>query len=71
MFPSSTEVIAVGHNNQQNIFAQSLEGLTRDGKRDTPAVWSAIKQLALLPAVEQTRLIQLASINKIKDTIGT
>ncbi len=54
---------------QQTIFAQSLEGLTRDDKRDTPAVWSAIEQLALLPAVKQTRLIQLASLKNSQEAI--
>ncbi|MBW4536846.1 MAG: hypothetical protein KME09_23220 [Pleurocapsa minor HA4230-MV1] len=54
---------------QQTIFAQSLESLTRDDKRDTPAVWSAIEQLALLPAVKQTRLMQLASLKNPQEAI--
>lgn len=55
--------------NQQNIYAKSLDGLTRDGKRDTPAVWSAIEQLSLLPAIEPTRLIQLASIKNPQEAV--
>ena len=54
---------------QQNIFAHSLENLTRDDKRNTPAVWDAIEELALLPGVEQTRLFQLASIENTKPAI--
>jgi hypothetical protein len=54
---------------QQTIFAQSLEGLTKDDKRDTPAVWSVIEQLALLPAVKQTRLMQLASLKNPQEAI--
>ncbi|MDJ0592333.1 MAG: hypothetical protein QNJ72_20460 [Pleurocapsa sp. MO_226.B13] len=54
---------------QQAIYAKCLEGLTRDDKRDTPAVWSAIEQLALLPAVEQTRLIQLASVKNPQEAV--
>ena len=48
---------------QQTIYARTLVALTRDSDRDIPTVWSAIARLALLPAIEQTRLIQLASID--------
>ncbi len=54
---------------QQTIYAKSLDGLTRDEKRDTPTVWSAIKRLSLLPAVEPTRLIQLASIKNSQEAV--
>ena len=54
---------------QQHIFAQSLEILTRDDKRDTPAIWGAIEELALIPAVEPTRLIELASLENTKQAI--
>ena len=54
---------------QQSIYAESLDSLTRDGKRDVPTVWSAIARLALLPAVEPTRLIQLASIENPQEAI--
>ena len=54
---------------QQTIYAKSLDGLTKDGKRDTPTVWSAITRLALLPAIEPTRLIQLASIQNPQEAV--
>ncbi|MEL6495025.1 MAG: hypothetical protein AAFQ41_07855 [Cyanobacteria bacterium J06623_7] len=55
---------------QQNIYAKSLEALTRDGKRDVPAVWSAIERLASLPAIETPqRLIQLASIKNPQEAV--
>ena len=54
---------------QQTIYAKTLDGLTRDGKRDTPAVWSAIERLSLLPAIEPTRLIQLASIENPQEAV--
>ncbi|MEM8779447.1 MAG: hypothetical protein AAGF26_11370, partial [Cyanobacteria bacterium P01_G01_bin.49] len=54
---------------QQTIYAQSLDGLTRDEKRDTPAVWNAIEQLSLLPAIEPTRLIQLASSENPQEAV--
>lgn len=47
---------------QQTMFAQTLEALTRDEKRDFPAVRFAIAQLAALPAISHTRLIELASV---------
>ncbi len=46
---------------QQKIFAQTLNQLTSDGDRDTPAILTAITQLAALPAVLPTRLMELAS----------
>ena len=45
---------------QQAIFAQTLDALTRDTARDTPSVFFVINQLAALPAIAPTRLIQLA-----------
>ena len=54
---------------QQSIYAQSLDRLTRDGKRDVPTVWSAIARLALLPAIEPTRLIQLASVENPQEAV--
>jgi len=54
---------------QQLIYGKSLEGLTRDDKRDTPAVWSALEELALLPAIEPTRLIELASLENNQEAI--
>ena len=47
---------------QQTIYAKSLDELTRDEKRDAPTVWSTVEQLSLLPAIEPTSLIQLASL---------
>ena len=54
---------------QQVIYGKSLEGLTRDDKRDTPAVWNALEELALLPAIEPTRLIELASLENDREEI--
>ena len=48
---------------QQALFAQVLEQLTRDEARDTPALFSAITQLAALPALAPTRLTALAADN--------
>ena len=45
---------------QQEIFAGSLANLTRDDKRDNPAVWRAI---------EQTRLFELASLQNPRSAI--
>lgn len=48
---------------QQSIFAKTLEEVThvKDRMRDIPAVLGAITQLAALPAVEPTRLAELAA----------
>ena len=54
---------------QQNIFARSLDNLTRDDKRDIPTVWSAIEELALLPAIEPTRLIELADLKNPQEAV--
>ena len=54
---------------QQTIYGKSLSGLTRDDKRDTPAVWGALEEMALLPAIAQTRLIELASIDNQREEI--
>ncbi len=45
---------------QQEMFARTLDEVTRDTGRDTPSVISVIGQLAALPAVEPARLIALA-----------
>ncbi|SET40860.1 hypothetical protein [Hymenobacter actinosclerus] len=45
---------------QQHLFADTLTELTRDGQRDTYALFQAIRQLAALPAVVPTRLFVLA-----------
>jgi hypothetical protein len=45
---------------QQAAFARLLEQLTRDEQRDSPALLQAIKQLAALPALPPTRIVQLA-----------
>ncbi len=54
---------------QQAIFAETLTQVTRDEKRDTPALWRAIEQLAALPAVLPTRLIELARASNRKVAI--
>ncbi len=46
---------------QQRIFAMTLTDVTRDTKRDNPTLFRIIGQLAALPAVPPTRLIELAS----------
>jgi hypothetical protein len=47
---------------QQTSFAQTLTQLTHDSDRDTPAILTAITQLAALPAVSPNRLIELARL---------
>jgi hypothetical protein len=46
---------------QQEIFAKTLCEVTQDTARDIPSVITVINQLAALPAVQPTRLIELAS----------
>ncbi|MBT2559422.1 hypothetical protein J7E24_16665 [Hymenobacter sp. ISL-91] len=57
---------------QQRLFADTLTQVTRDGKRDTYAVFQAINQLAALPAVVPTRLVELAAVQEkrlaVRDT---
>ncbi|HLW00278.1 MAG TPA: hypothetical protein VKT82_16545 [Ktedonobacterales bacterium] len=48
---------------QQALFAETLTQVTRDEKRDTPALWTVIEQLGALPAIPPTRLIALAHVN--------
>ena len=45
---------------QQILFAQTLDQVTRDPQRDTSALTQAVGQLAALPSVPATRLIELA-----------
>ena len=45
---------------QQRLFAETLTHLTHDKKRDTPALLQALNQLAALPSVVPSRLIELA-----------
>jgi hypothetical protein len=49
---------------QQSIFADTLVQITRDQERDTPTVLTVLDQLAALPAVPPTRLIELAGRGK-------
>jgi hypothetical protein len=46
---------------QQRIFAATLNEITQDSNRDTPTLLRVIRQLAALPSVPPTRLIELAS----------
>ncbi len=46
---------------QQIIYAGCLEELTKDQERDIPSIWNAIEGISLLPAIEPTRLFELAS----------
>ncbi len=46
---------------QQQIFAKTLCEVIQDNARDSPSIFRVINQLAALPAVTPTKLIQLAS----------
>lgn len=48
---------------QQASFARLLDQVTRDEQRDSPALFQAINQLAALPAVAPTRILQLAAVD--------
>jgi hypothetical protein len=54
---------------QQAIFAETLTHVTRDERRDNPAVWTVIEQLAALPAVPPARLIELARLDSPKPAV--
>lgn len=54
---------------QQTLFAETLAQVTGDKQRDTPAVWTVIEQLAALPAVPPTRLIELAQVDASKPMV--
>jgi hypothetical protein len=45
---------------QQQVFAGTLERVTRDTARDNPAIFRVVQQLAALPAIEPTRLVSLS-----------
>lgn len=47
-------------HSQQTTFADTLNQITEDTSRDAPSIARAISQLAALPAVTPTRLIELA-----------
>lgn len=49
---------------QQAKLAMTLEEITRDEKRDIPAVLRVIDQLAAMPDIEPKRLIELANLDK-------
>ncbi|MBW4598900.1 MAG: hypothetical protein KME29_04630 [Calothrix sp. FI2-JRJ7] len=51
---------------QQEIFQKTLEEVTQDDDRDIPTLLRVIRQLAALPAVQPTRLLELASHNNSK-----
>ena len=55
---------------QQRIFARTLTSVTLDSKRDNPALFFVLRQLSALPAIPPTRLIKLASDERlaIRDT---
>ncbi len=55
---------------QQRIFARTLTSITLDTKRDNPALFFVMRQLSALPAIPPTRLIELASDERlaIRDT---
>ena len=48
---------------QQASFARLLDQVPRDEQRDSPALFQAINQLAALPAVAPTRILQLAAMD--------
>lgn len=54
---------------QQETFAQTLERITEDKERDTPAVGGIIRQLAAMPAVEPKKLIALAQQEGAKTAV--
>ena len=54
---------------QQHTFAQTLIELTQDTERDTYGIGTAIAQLAALPAVEPTRLLELAQVGSGKTAV--
>ncbi|MBI3972493.1 MAG: hypothetical protein HY332_14530 [Chloroflexi bacterium] len=54
---------------QQAMFAKTLHSIVGDGERDVPAVLRAIDQLAALPAVPPTRLVQLAGADSPKPVV--
>ena len=56
---------------QQAIFASVLEEVIRDEQRDSPAVFMAINQLAALPALEPTPIVQLAALHATRGSIGS
>lgn len=51
---------------QQETFAQTLIRVSRETDRDTPALSTVIVQLAAMPAVKPTRLIELAQTENDK-----
>lgn len=55
---------------QQLLFATTLTEVTGDSVRDSPAIINSISQLAALPSVPPTRLIELASAPRqaVRDT---
>jgi len=46
---------------QRQVFAQTLREVTEDEARDIPTIWFVIEQLAALPDIPPTKLINLAS----------
>ncbi|MBC8137669.1 MAG: hypothetical protein H8F28_17450, partial [Fibrella sp.] len=54
---------------QQEIFAQTLERVSQDTARDTPAISQVILQLAALPAVHPARLFALADVPGTKTAV--
>ncbi len=55
---------------QQRIFARTLTSVTADTKRDNPTLFFVIQQLSALPAIQPTRLIELAHEERlaVRDT---
>ncbi|HVF11195.1 MAG TPA: hypothetical protein VNA16_10350, partial [Abditibacteriaceae bacterium] len=51
---------------QQELFEQTLGEVIQDEARDSPALLGVINQLALLPDVPPTRLVQLADVRNPK-----
>jgi hypothetical protein len=51
---------------QQQIFQRTLEEITQDNERDIPTLIRVVNQLAALPAVQPTRLLELANQNNPK-----
>lgn len=53
---------------QRQVFAETLTEVTQDKARDIPTIWFVIEQLAALPDIPATTLINLASASNL--TLG-
>lgn len=54
---------------QQQVFADVLDGVTRETGRDVPSIHRVIEQMAALPAPAPVRLIDLAGLSNTKAAV--